>query len=272
MFHPYLLFSPYIEALPSAPLNQLLEQKAQAFSQLLGVTVVDSIHHLPQSGQVLSFDIDGLALLPLGKKAPGKVRVDFASGAVDHRRKFGGGAGQMIAKAVGIKRSRPLTVLDATAGLGRDAFVIASLGCFVLLQERQAVVAALLSDGLERAKQSADTELAKIAERMTLCSTDSTCIMPKADVIYLDPMFPERTKSASVKKEMSLFHDIVGGDEDADNLLKIACEKATYRVAVKRPRKAPFLAGQAPSFQLEGKTSRYDVYVNQKIPDTLDAD
>ncbi|MEL7401451.1 MAG: class I SAM-dependent methyltransferase, partial [Pseudomonadota bacterium] len=62
------------------------------------------------------------------------------------------------------------------------------------------------------------------------------------------------------------FHLLVGKDPDADELLSAALSVARYRVAVKRPAKAPFLADTKPTYQLEGKTSRYDIYVNQKIP------
>ncbi|MYM65059.1 class I SAM-dependent methyltransferase [Pseudomaricurvus sp. HS19] len=233
----------------------------------LQLQVVAAAEHVSDSGQLLHWDGQVLSLWSLGRKAPGPVRVEFAGGAADHRRKFGGGSGQMIAKAVGVKLSRPLTVLDATAGLGRDAFVLAGLGCQVLLQERQPVVAALLQDGLRRAGLSADPEVRGIIARMTLLQADSLAAMPSADVVYLDPMFPERSKSASVKKEMALFHHLVGADSDADGLLERALQAARYRVVVKRPRKAPFLADCKPSYELSGKTSRYDIYVNARLPD-----
>jgi 16S rRNA (guanine1516-N2)-methyltransferase len=89
------------------------------------------------------------------------------------------------------------------------------------------------------------------------------------DVIYLDPMFPERQKTADVKKEMAAFHSIVGKDEDADALLPLALAHVNYRVVVKRPRKAPFLNDQVPSYQLEGKSSRFDIYTVKKLPDHL---
>lgn len=231
--------------------------------------------HLPeavkfQEGFVLILGEAGLSLQPLGKKAPGPTRVDFEGGAVAHRRKFGGGSGQMIAKAVGVKASRPLKVLDATAGLGKDAFVLASLGCEMMLYERNSVVAELLADGLRRANQSPDPELQIIAQRMTLSAGDSLQQLAgseKVDVVYLDPMFPDRTKSASVKKDMAAFHQVVGKDEDADQLLPLAKSVAEYRVVVKRPRKAPFMNDESPTYQLSGKTSRYDIYVNRKLPD-----
>lgn len=227
---------------------------------------------------VLVLDDQGVSLQHTGRKAPGPIRADFAEGSVDHRRKFGGGKGQMIAKAVGVKTGVYPKVLDATAGLGKDAFVLATLGCQVQLLERSPVVHALLLDGLARARETSgfdDPELAQIIARMELLAVDSQDYLAsisdidKPDVIYLDPMFPDRQKSAEVKKEMAAFHHVVGKDEDADLLLDKALAKANYRVVVKRPRKAAFIANKTPSYQLEGKSSRYDIYTLKKMPDHL---
>lgn len=235
---------------------------------------------LTDTAFVLIVDGQGIALQQTGRKAPGPIRVEFTEGAVDHRRKFGGGKGQMIAKAVGIKAGVLPHVLDVTAGLGKDAFVLASLGCRVQLLERSPVVHALLADGLERANLIAaaqDHDLLNILQRMKLLALDSRDYLAglaeaeRPDVIYLDPMFPEREKTADVKKEMRAFHQIVGKDEDAGDLLHSALRSARYRVVVKRPRKAPFLGGQAPSYQLEGKSSRYDIYALKKLPDVINS-
>ena len=227
---------------------------------------------------VVLLDDAGVALQQTGRKAPGPIRAEFTEGAVDHRRKFGGGKGQMIAKAVGIKAGCYPHVLDATAGLGKDSFVLASLGCKVTLLERSPIVQAILSDGLARAADFAraqDPELFSLLQQMVLVTQDSSEYLVQLDhaafpdVIYLDPMFPERQKSADVKKDMAAFHSIVGKDEDADSLLPLALAHVNYRVVVKRPRKAPFLNNQTPSYQLEGKSSRYDIYTIKKMPDQL---
>jgi len=199
-----------------------------------------------------------------GNESP--LVVDFSAGAVDHRRKFGGGKNQDIAKAVGLNKGFIPSVLDATAGLGRDAFVLASLGCHVRMQERSPIVYALLADGLRRAKQ--DPSVAVIASRMSVQLASSlNRMLPEGmfapDVIYLDPMFPERSKSALVKKDMRFFHHVVGDDSDADGLLTMALAVDCARVVVKRPVKAPFLDGQKPSHQILGKSIRYDVYVKR---------
>jgi 16S rRNA (guanine1516-N2)-methyltransferase len=224
----------------------------------------------------LVFGADCVSLQQTGRKAPGPVWVDFLSGAVNHRRLFGGGKGQMIAKAVGVQARVKPRVLDATAGLGRDAFVLASLGCPVAMLERSPLVWALLNDGLQRAQAGADAELAEIVNRLSLKSTDARDYLssppqnsPVPDVIYLDPMFPARGKSADVKKEMQAFHQVVGADPDAAELLASARALANYSVVVKRPRKAPDLADTAPSYRLEGKSSRFDIYTRQKFPAEL---
>lgn len=218
-----------------------------------------------------------IELQQTGRKAPGPIRAEFTEGAVDHRRKFGGGKGQMIAKAVGIKAGVYPRVLDATAGLGKDSFVLATLGSAVTMIERSPIVHCLLNDGLQRARDYAlqDPELFSVLQRMQLAQQDSHDYLQSLtadnfpDVIYLDPMFPERHKTADVKKDMAAFHSLVGKDEDADALLPLALAHANYRVVVKRPRKAPLLNNQAPSYQLEGKSSRYDIYTLKKLPERL---
>lgn len=226
---------------------------------------------LPLQGEAefaLQLGDEGLQLAELGPQAPGPVRVDFVEGAVAHRRLYGGGSGQMIAKAVGVQSGVRPSVLDATAGLGRDAFVLASLGCSMTLIERQPIIAALLEDGLQRAAR--DVEVAAIAAQMRLLTGNAIELMQQwqgepPQVIYLDPMFPHRDKSALVKKEMRLFRPLVGDDLDAPALLAAALALASHRVVVKRPRKAPIIDGGKPSYALEGKSSRYDIYPKKAL-------
>jgi 16S rRNA (guanine1516-N2)-methyltransferase len=200
------------------------------------------------------------------------ISVDFVSGAVAHRRKFGGGRGQSIAKAVGLKQGVTPTVVDGTAGLGRDAFVLASLGCKVIMVERHPVVAALLEDGLRRAYE--DAEIGEwMRDLMSLFHGSSISALADAakssgteiDVVYLDPMYPHREKSALVKKEMRVFQTLVGADLDADGLLAPAMALATKRVVVKRPDYAEDLNGVKPSMVLAQKKNRFDVYVKSAM-------
>lgn len=214
---------------------------------------------------LLVIDEQGVYLQQTGPKAPGPVRVDFVEGQAAHRRKFGGGAGQQIAKAVGLKSGVRPCVADVTAGLGRDAFVLASLGCEVTMVERSPIIAALLKDGLRRALEH--PEVAPIAARMRLVREDSRVWLSEQkglddapQVVYVDPMFPHSDKSAQVKKEMRLFQNLIGGDEDAGELLTAALNTAKNRVVVKRPRKALAIEGPEPGLVLTGKSGRFDIY------------
>lgn len=210
----------------------------------------------------------GLELFKTDEPKLGSVFVDFAGGAVGHRRKFGGGRGQSIAKAVGLKSGITPTVVDGTAGLGRDAFVLASLGCDVTMLERSPIVAALLEDGLARARK--DCEIGHwIGTRLKLIFASSINELPALglvpDVVYLDPMYPHKKKTALVKKEMRVFQSLVGADLDADGLLEPAMQIAKKRVVVKRPDYADYIAGIKPSMAIETKKNRFDVYVKESM-------
>ena len=193
----------------------------------------------------------------------GAIAVNFVSGTMAHRRQFGGGRGEAIAKAVGVKGNYLPTVIDATAGLGRDAFVLASIGCQVTMFERHPVVAALLADGLHRAYQ--DPTIGQLLQKQLRLIYNSSLhglslYQDKPDVVYLDPMFPHRQKSALVKKEMRIFQQLVGSDLDAEELLEPARRLAKKRVVVKRPDYAPFLANQKPTAEIKTKNHRFDIY------------
>lgn len=191
--------------------------------------------------------------------------VDFTKGSLDYRRRNGGGRKQALAKAIGLKNGANPTVVDATAGLGRDAFILASLGCKVHMLERSPVVAESLYESLQRAKLNND--VAPIIQRLKLTHQDATnylaklCLTEDIDVIYLDPMYPHRKKSALVKQEMRLLRTIVGEDLDAAALLQAALEARCKRVVVKRPKVASHLDDKKPSFCIESKNTRYDVYL-----------
>lgn len=191
--------------------------------------------------------------------------VDFIKGSVGYRRRMGGGRHQPLARAVGIKGDETPTIIDATAGLGRDAFVLACLGCTVTLLERSPLVAALLADGLARAER--DPEIgAMVRERLQLLTIDSQGYLKnlpetkRPEVVYLDPMYPHRQKSALVKKEMRLLRQMVGNDQDSPALLAAALAATQKRVVVKRPRLAPPLEGPRPSFEITAANTRFDVY------------
>jgi 16S rRNA (guanine1516-N2)-methyltransferase len=206
--------------------------------------------------------------------------INFLSDELTYRRKYGGGKNQAIAKACGIEKGYT-TVIDATAGRGEDGFILASLGFEVTLIERHPEVYNALCHALDELSdyitadstdsidsiepiKPKDPELLKLASRLKIYGEDAKTLiptLPRPEVIVLDPMFPERKKSALVKKPMREMKALVGEDLDADLLLPIALAHATKRVVVKRPKQAPFLNQHKPSFQLIGKSNRFDIYV-----------
>ena len=189
--------------------------------------------------------------------------VDFVGGAVAHRFRFGGGRGQALPKAVGMKSGNSPSVVDATAGLGRDAFLLASLGSEVTLIERSNEMYRLLAEGMERAR-AAGGEVAEVIARMTLLHGDAKVLLKglSPEVVLVDPMHPPRKNSALVKKEMRLIREIVGTDEDSTELMRVALDCASKRVVLKWPQKADPMEGiRAPSHQISGKSTRYDVFM-----------
>lgn len=209
-----------------------------------------------------------LALSSTRNDFQGTVHIDFLHGKLGHRRQFGGGRGQALAKAIGLKHGANPSVVDATAGLGRDAYILASLGAQVTMIERSPILAALLADGLKRL--TAESELAGTAniplqlvhanaiDWLQQQAKDATHNRP--EVVYLDPMYPHRSKSALVKKEMRALRALVGDDEDAGLLLQAARQCARKRVVVKRPKGAPLIDDTRPSGNVQSKNTRYDIY------------
>lgn len=242
-------------------------ERAETLARALELNVLpveDSLKHLAPVRLVLRVAADGLSLASCGRGAPGPVTVDFADPGMRHRRK--GGQNELLGRAVGLRADRIPGVLDTTAGLGRDAFVLADLGCAVTLCERNAVVCALLEDGLARAREHDDEWLRSVASRMALHAGDASKVsattLERTDVIYLDPMFPTRDKSASVKKEMAVLQRLLNpAAGEGETLLDWAVQQPVRRVVVKRPPRAPLLANRPCSHQIIGKAVRFDVYM-----------
>jgi 16S rRNA (guanine1516-N2)-methyltransferase len=201
-----------------------------------------------------------LALAWTRPGAPGAVSADFERGPAA-RRWRDASRRQPLARAIGVARG-PCDVVDATAGLGRDAIVLAALGCDVTAVERDRVLFALLRDGLERAAASDDETLRAAAARIRPVCADARDVLAaqRPAVVYLDPMFPPRTKSARVKKELQLFQELLGQQHDAGALLEVALASARERVVVKRPLHAQPLAGR-PDHGFDGTRVRFDVYL-----------
>jgi len=193
------------------------------------------------------------------------IFIDFVEGKNAHRRQFGGGRGQPLAKAIGLKKGATPTVIDATAGFGRDAFVLANLGCNITLLERNPLIATLLENAHQRAIDN--TDISNVIARMSINNADAIEYLnqleeqQRPDVIYMDPMYPSREKSALVKKDMRLLHQLAGPDSDSEQLLTVARDIALKRVVVKRPKSAPYVGEQNPATSIESKNTRYDIYL-----------
>ena len=206
-----------------------------------------------------------LCLRSTAEGASGAVCVDFDNNSLQYRQRHPAQP-EALLKASAIKHGHLTRIFDATAGFGLDAYLFASAGCEVTLCERSLILHAMLTDGIRRATLSLDERVRQTVARMHLLTGDSLTVMQqpwqeRPEVIYLDPMFPERKKkSAKVKKNMALLQLLLHGEEDVPGLLEQALTLAVKRVVVKRPRHAPFLDGRAPGFTLEGKSSRFDVY------------
>jgi 16S rRNA (guanine1516-N2)-methyltransferase len=209
----------------------------------------------------------GLALQETGRGGVGGVKVDLSAAGENARRLATASRRQPLALAVGLKNRTP-TLVDATAGLGRDAMVLASLGCTVIAVERSMILGAMLRDALERA--AAAPVVAEIRPcQLTVIVGDAADVLARMsdrevpDVVYLDPMYPPSGKSALPKKEMRILRRLVGDDSDAGGLLELARRVARDRVVVKRTPRAPPLA-PAPTMSYRRKLVRYDVYLTQK--------
>lgn len=232
------------------------------------------------------------------------IEIDFIHGKGIRRAREPDFNSQPLARALGLQKHRKRTgrtptIIDATAGLGTDGWMMASLGCQVRLLEASPVLATMLMHALYSARNDAHNDArndahnfandsardnkhavdsncsdsksvnTSAAHNLTVINTDSVQYLNNddnagADIIYLDPMYPQTRKKALVKKGMQLLHDLIGPDNNGEELLGSALKRAKYRVVVKRPRGAPRLdatlkfAGQTSDVQ--STNTRYDVY------------
>jgi 16S rRNA (guanine1516-N2)-methyltransferase len=164
---------------------------------------------------------------------------------------------------MGLRAGKTPMIVDATAGLGRDSFLLASLGAKVILIERSEKMHALLADGLKRAAKEGG-KFREITDRMTLLKGDAKDLLHElaGEAILIDPMHPPRKSSALVKQELRQVREIVGIDDDAGDLVRLALKHATNRVVLKWPMKADPIKGVRDcTHQIRGKTTRYDVFM-----------
>lgn len=242
------------------------EAQAEALCQRLGIARVATA---PQSGPYLCLEEQRLTFRLAGNaELPGALWVDFDS--EDSRRRSRQPGGELLVRAAKIRQLAQPLLIDATAGLGRDGFLLASHGFRVQMIEANPFVAALLADGLERARKLPHLQAA--VSRIQLRVGDAVHLLAQLDaqpaVVYLDPMFPERAKTAKVKQNLRLLQLLEGNTSAPEPLLQAALATGARKVVVKRPLKGPFLADLAPSHTRKGKAVRFDVYVGatKKIP------
>lgn len=244
------------------PVVVCLDPAYQAQALALSRQLNFPLYHTPQTHTCQCLvSSAGLALCLPNQPLSHALIVDFVGGKAGFRRRAGGK--ELLIQAVGLKPHRPLRILDATAGLGRDSFVLAAHGAQVTACERHPLLAALLADALTRAR--ADAQTAPIAAAISLHVGEAKNQFSTGfDVIYLDPMFPERQKSAAVKKDLQVLQMLLTDApvQDEADLLAQALIYAK-RVVVKRPRHAPRLGNLPCSGSIEGNSTRFDLYAGQ---------
>lgn len=213
---------------------------------------------VPSDDFYLQADADGLALVEKGHILRGdftKLLPRLTLNNLNH---------ELLVKASKLKGiTGILTAVDATAGLGEDAFLLAGAGFQVHLYERNPVIAALLYDALRRGSENPN--LAPVIDRMQFHMEDSitalTQLTSAPDIIVLDPMFPSRQKSGLIKKKFQLLQQLEQPCSEEQALLHAAISCGPRRIVIKRPLKGPYLAGLKPSYSLKGKSIRYDCIV-----------
>ncbi len=238
------------------------QRLSESLAEQLSLPVIDN-KFTEKYQFILFFESGILKLENTFDHNTGPVWVDFNQGKSAYRQKHQGRGKLPISKACGIKHGDRPTIIDATAGLGQDAFVLAGLGCDVLCIEQQPVLTALLADGLARADKGGE-RVREIADRITLLQgkAEEVLASKRVEVVYLDPMYPHQhtNKRAKVNKGMQLFRVFPGTSSDESTLLQAALQAATDRVVVKRPDWALPLAKQEATYQILSKNHRFDVY------------
>ena len=211
----------------------------------------------------ISLDNQGLALHHPQLKIP--FILYFDQGGLKRRQNQ---HGELLFKATGAARKTTLHIVDATAGLGRESVLMASAGAFVSSFECQPLLYCMLQDAWNRCtdldiKQRLQFYWGRAQDHFSVLAQEHSL-----DVIYLDPMFPKRTKKAAVKREAMVLQSLsrISSIEEEHDLLERALDYAQYRVVVKRPLKAPPLAQRNPTASLKGKMIRYDLYGKKKLP------
>lgn len=247
-----------LEILRIVATDETKTERANELSHELGIPMI-APDSLAKDGHLyLDFANDGLKL------TDGNLILMGDLSDMIRRVKKNNLQGEMLVKAAKIKQSdHRLIAIDATAGMGEDSLLLAAAGFEVYLYEYDQVIAALLEDSLLRAKEI--PELSAMVGRMHLCKEDSinalNNINYRPDVVLLDPMFPERNKSALIKKKFQLLQKLESPCSNEEDLLNAAIAANPHKILIKRPLKGPKLAGAKVSYSIEGKAIRYDCIV-----------
>ena len=236
--------------------NELCMERAQRISKKLNIEIITDTNL--KSDLILQLDEDGLSLVSDNMKLFG----DFTK--IIKRIKQSNLEKELIIHSAKIKgKKQDLVAIDATAGMGEDSMLLAAYGFQVNLYENNPIIAELLKDALERAQQI--PELKEIVGRMKVFEEDSILAMQnldyEPDVILLDPMFPERTKSALIKKKFQILHKIEIPCTNEKELLDSAIMANPKKIVIKRPLKGEYLAGIKPSYSIKGNSIRYDCII-----------
>lgn len=233
----------------------------QVLAEELAATLAFPLLQSLPDGNYLLLDEHGLSL---NLRNNGRVLTDFCSKKALYReRRF---QHELLLKACGLNKKGPLKhVVDATAGLGGDAALLACAVKRLTLIERSATIAALLNDGLRRANIDGRPMIAACeVQVLNADATEALRHLQDVDVVYLDPMFPHKQKNALPPKNMQALQILLAASHPTEAseraLLEQALATARYRVVVKRPLKAGELGGIKPQFIVQGKQVRYDCY------------
>ncbi len=248
------------------PLSKNFAEKASIIGERLKLPVGKRFRNEKELSGIefcLLVGDQGLFIQKIGSES--RVSADFSNKSFTYR--IRSNQSELLLRAIGSKKNHTLRVIDATAGLGRDSFVMANLGCYVVSCERNLVISEMLDQAIKIAIRSNDSWLAGPASRISLQRMDVRKIgkevLSGVNAIYLDPMFPEKKSSAAANKEIEMLKAMLGdenSDTDSIELLEWALDQQIERVVVKRPIRAELLGGRSPSHQLFGKTIRYDVH------------
>lgn len=254
------------------------ENRAEDISQRLAIPMCHQLRQVELDNLKVLIEVEAnqiyLRLPSWASRA--RLSIDFSAGKLGFRQAKLGSNSELLKKAAGMQAGRQYSLLDATAGMGTDAVMLAALGFQVTALERQPLLAMMLGDALQRAR--AELDAAEYLNKLDFKNADALDWLSRDgaidyDVVYLDPMFPERSKSAQVKKPMQLLQALLDEDHsDEASLLKAAMENAVYRVVVKRPARAPFLANLKPSHQIKGSNIRFDIYGLRSMRDVVQPD